>query len=98
MDNILHFNCRGFVCKRQDNAQLGPLKKATPAPYTALCGKTCTGWTKSLDTGYCYLKQTVAASAATTAAPFCSSGGTSSLDKAFQAYVKSPLENAGKDL
>ena len=100
MDNIIHFNCRAFVCKRQDNAQLGPLKKATPLTYTALCRKTCKGadgvaWTKSLDTGYCY-KATTTGSAAIGTNEYCSgSPGASYISTAKYAIVKSELQNAG---
>ena len=99
--NTLPSNCRAFVCKRQDNEQLGPLKMATPAPYTAVCGKTCTGssstaWTKSLDTGYCYYVQTTAISG-TNAATYCgASPGVNYIASATRAHVKSDLENAGR--
>ena len=73
---------------------------ATPAPYTALCGKTCTGttaWMKSLDTGYCYKALKPAASTATSSiSTYCAaSPGTNIITGATLAHVKSELENAG---
>ena len=99
MDNIIHFNWRAFVCKRQDNAQLGPLKKAIPTPYTAACRKKCKGnagtaWTKSLDTGYCYYVQTTTQQY-TNAKTYCGETGVNYISNAKLAHVKSQMENAG---
>ena len=77
---------------------------ATPTPYTALCGKKCTGsdsveWTKSLDTGKCYKATTVTSIAMTAVSTQCSaSPGTSYISGAKLAGVSSELENAGDNM
>ena len=93
----MKFNCREYICKKQDNFQTEALGLLVPQPaaYTSLCGKKCdASYTlESLDTGKCYKYTktvTSAANGATTAEAACKAASGGHL-----ASIHSAMENKG---